>query len=148
MPVQYIRDGGHVWIVPGAPERRTWWRNLRGGAAVDLVLAGHAGRGHAVVVGHGQPGFAGGLAAYLRAHPRRVAYSGCPGTPRQAPPTPGRGGSAAARCWSALTLTIKPQNSHCSRLRTLHFGIAGRDRTRLGAPALLRHHGVFLDEEP
>jgi hypothetical protein len=48
LPVQYARDGDRVWILPGAPGRTTWWRNLRGGAAVDLVLAGHDRHGRAV----------------------------------------------------------------------------------------------------
>ena len=69
LPVQYARDGGHIWILPGAPEHKTWWRNLRDGAAVDLGPAGHEHHGHATVIGPGQPGFAKGLAAYLRAHP-------------------------------------------------------------------------------
>jgi hypothetical protein len=78
------------------------------------------------------PGFARGLAAYLGAHPAARRALGLPGHISPGPAGTGRGGSAAARCWSASTLTIKPQNSHYSRLRTLHFGIAGRDRTRLG----------------
>ena len=62
--MQYACDGGHIWILPGAPEHKTWWRNLRDGAAVDLGPAGHEHHGHATVIGPGQPGFAKGLAAY------------------------------------------------------------------------------------
>ena len=39
LPVQYARDGNRIWILPGSPEHKTWWRNLRGGAEVHLVLA-------------------------------------------------------------------------------------------------------------
>jgi F420H(2)-dependent quinone reductase len=86
LPVQYARDGDRVWILPGAPGRKTWWRNLRGGAAVDLVLAGHDRHGHATVIAPSQPGFAEGLTAYLRAHPpaRRAL-----GLPRHSSPSHG-----------------------------------------------------------
>ena len=40
LPVQYAHDGARIWILPGSPEGKTWWRNLRSGADVDLVLAG------------------------------------------------------------------------------------------------------------
>jgi hypothetical protein len=50
LPVQYTRDGDHIWITPGSPEFKTWWRNLRGGAGVDLVLAGQARHGQAMVI--------------------------------------------------------------------------------------------------
>ena len=77
LPVQYARDGDHIWILPGAPEHKIWWRNLRGGADVELVLAGHAVHGHATVIGPSQqPQFADGLAAST---PRN--------TPRRLPPT-------------------------------------------------------------
>lgn len=50
LPVQFAPDGNRVWILPGSPEHKTWWRNLRGGADVDLVLAGHDIHGHAMVI--------------------------------------------------------------------------------------------------
>ncbi len=40
LPVRFVPDGDRIWILPGSPEHKTWWRNLRGGADVDLVLAG------------------------------------------------------------------------------------------------------------
>lgn len=71
LPVQYARDGARIWILPGSPEHKTWWRNLREGANVDLVLAGHRIRGHAMVIDQTrQPEFAEGLAAYLRSVPQ------------------------------------------------------------------------------
>jgi hypothetical protein len=87
LPVQFARDGNRIWILPGSPERKTWWRNLRGGAEVDLVLAGHGIHGHAMVIDRSrQPEFAEGLTAYLRAVPRaRRAL----GLPKHASPGPG-----------------------------------------------------------
>jgi deazaflavin-dependent oxidoreductase (nitroreductase family) len=40
LPVNYVRQGQTLYIIPGAAEKKTWWRNLRGGAAVQLVLEG------------------------------------------------------------------------------------------------------------
>ena len=55
LPVQYVRNGNRIWILPGSPEHKTWWRNLRGGAEVHLVLARRNLRGHAMVIGAGNP---------------------------------------------------------------------------------------------
>jgi hypothetical protein len=87
LPVQFARNGDRIWILPGSPEHKTWWRNLRGGADVNLVLAGHDTRGHAMVIDRRrQPEFAEGLTAYLRAvpHARRAL-----GLPKHASPSPG-----------------------------------------------------------
>lgn len=85
LPVQYARDGNRIWILPGSPEHKTWWRNLRGGADVDLVLAGHDIHGHATVIDASrQPEFAEGLTVYLRAVPQaRRAF----GLPKHASPS-------------------------------------------------------------
>jgi deazaflavin-dependent oxidoreductase (nitroreductase family) len=40
LPVNYVQDGNTIYIVPGMPEQKTWWRNLRGGAQVTLTLKG------------------------------------------------------------------------------------------------------------
>ena len=87
LPVQYAHDGARIWILPGSPEHKTWWRNLRGGADVELVLAGHGIHGHATVIDRTrQPELAEGLAAYLRAVPQaRRAL----GLPKHASPSPG-----------------------------------------------------------
>ncbi len=86
LPVQYARDGARIWILPGSPERKTWWRNLRGGAEVDLVLAGHDTHGQAIVIDQRrQPEFTEGLTAYLHAVPQaRPAL----GLPKHASPSP------------------------------------------------------------
>lgn len=71
LPVQYASDGARIWILPGSPEHKTWWRNLRKGADVDLLLAGRRTHGHAMVIDQTrQPEFAEGLTAYLRAVPQ------------------------------------------------------------------------------
>jgi deazaflavin-dependent oxidoreductase (nitroreductase family) len=38
LPVQYVQDGNHVYIVPGFAEKKVWWRNLEGGADVQVTL--------------------------------------------------------------------------------------------------------------
>jgi deazaflavin-dependent oxidoreductase (nitroreductase family) len=51
-PVEYHREGDVVTVV--SQRHRTWWRNLRGGAAVDLHLKGKTLRGFATVNEHNQ----------------------------------------------------------------------------------------------
>lgn len=69
---QYARDGSTVWIVPGSPERKTWWRNLREPAEIELWLAGHHFRGRARAIEGAWDPFAAreGLAVYLGQLPR------------------------------------------------------------------------------
>ncbi len=50
LPVQYVRDGECIYIVPGMPERKTWWRNLRGGQPVRLRIAGKTVDAHAETI--------------------------------------------------------------------------------------------------
>lgn len=47
IPVGYRRVDGRVEIVAGWPERKRWWRNLRGGAPVVIRLRGTDYRGWA-----------------------------------------------------------------------------------------------------
>ena len=35
-PVGYYEEGGYLWVITSRD--RTWWKNLRGGAEVDLLL--------------------------------------------------------------------------------------------------------------
>ena len=35
-PVGYYEEGGHLWVITSRD--RAWWKNLRGGAIVDLLL--------------------------------------------------------------------------------------------------------------
>lgn len=70
--VQYARDGRQVWVVPGHPDRKAWWRNFLEPSAVDLRLAGHDHHGRAVALAG--PEHAGevqrGLTVYRRELPR------------------------------------------------------------------------------
>jgi len=87
LPVQYARDGSRLWVLPGSPEHKTWWRNMRDGIDVDLILAGNRVHGRAVVIDQTrQPDFAQGLAAYLRAIPqaRRALAPPAPAAPSPA----------------------------------------------------------------
>ena len=42
-PVNYVRDGETLLVV--SPRDRIWWRNLRGGAPVTVLVAGRTLRG-------------------------------------------------------------------------------------------------------
>jgi hypothetical protein len=112
LPVQFARDGTRVWVVPGSPKHKTWWRTMRDGTDGDLLLAGRWFHGRAGVVDQTrQPEFADGLAAYLRAFPQaRRALA--PST-REAPSSTSarRGRSAPARCWCVSTLRNEPAAS-------------------------------------
>jgi len=55
-PVAYSRDGDTVRIGVGWPERKRWWRNLRGEAPVELVLGGERRGGLARAVGDEEHG--------------------------------------------------------------------------------------------
>jgi deazaflavin-dependent oxidoreductase (nitroreductase family) len=50
LPVQYVQEGKIIYIVPGAAEKKTWWRNLRGGATVNFRLRGKQLQGHATLL--------------------------------------------------------------------------------------------------
>jgi hypothetical protein len=39
-PVNYVQEGNTLWVT--SKRERTWWRNLRGGAPVILVLKGNS----------------------------------------------------------------------------------------------------------
>jgi hypothetical protein len=51
IPVGYRREAGVVSVHAGTPNRKRWWRNLRGGAPVAVRLAGRGHRGWATVHG-------------------------------------------------------------------------------------------------
>lgn len=37
-PVQYGQDDGLLWVLVGSSDGKTWWRNLVGGAPVEVLL--------------------------------------------------------------------------------------------------------------
>ena len=57
IPVSYLEQDGRLLIQPSAPERKVWWRNLRGdGAPVRVRLRGRDRAGHAVARGDARTG--------------------------------------------------------------------------------------------
>jgi deazaflavin-dependent oxidoreductase (nitroreductase family) len=50
LPVGYVRDGDTLLVVSQHSELKQWWRNLRGGALVSLLLRGHRPDGRADVI--------------------------------------------------------------------------------------------------
>jgi deazaflavin-dependent oxidoreductase (nitroreductase family) len=50
LPIQYAQAGKNIYIVPGMPEQKTWWRNLKEAAPVKLILRGQRLAGNAVVL--------------------------------------------------------------------------------------------------
>jgi deazaflavin-dependent oxidoreductase (nitroreductase family) len=50
LPVQYVQDGNHIYIVPGFAEKKTWWRNLKGGADVQVTLKGQTVPGYGILL--------------------------------------------------------------------------------------------------
>jgi F420H(2)-dependent quinone reductase len=40
LPCMYARDGQDLYVVPGQPDRKVWWRNLRQPTQVCLRLQG------------------------------------------------------------------------------------------------------------
>jgi deazaflavin-dependent oxidoreductase (nitroreductase family) len=65
IPVMYAEHEGTLTIYVGHSERKRWWRNLRGGAEVEVRLRGRRLRGQAEVVGD-----SGAVATYLARYPR------------------------------------------------------------------------------
>jgi F420H(2)-dependent quinone reductase len=55
-PVAYAQDGDRLTVTLDWPERKRWWRNLRGGAPVAVVLRGVRRTGTAVVHGDEREG--------------------------------------------------------------------------------------------
>ena len=47
-PTNYLRDGDTLWVISW--RERMWWRNLRGGAKVRVLLAGKSVEGRGQVV--------------------------------------------------------------------------------------------------
>ena len=78
LPVQYIQDDHLIYILPGAPEQKTWWRNLRGGAPVSLQLVGKTLSGKADVFEGiaGIPQITQGLILFLQRFPAAAKMHG------------------------------------------------------------------------
>ncbi|HEY6073875.1 MAG TPA: nitroreductase family deazaflavin-dependent oxidoreductase [Anaerolineales bacterium] len=72
-PVGFFEDGNRLWVM--SSRDRTWWRNVRGGACVELYLKGHEIQGMAEVVDD-QLAVEERLEAYLHAIPTAARYLG------------------------------------------------------------------------
>jgi deazaflavin-dependent oxidoreductase (nitroreductase family) len=40
LPVQYVESGNAIYILPSGAEHKTWWRNLKGDAPLEILLRG------------------------------------------------------------------------------------------------------------
>lgn len=67
LPVQYARQGRLIYVMPGDPGRKHWWRNLIGGAPVRVLIEGASLSGDAEVLSSPgqQPEVLEGLTAYF-----------------------------------------------------------------------------------
>src|SRR5437763_1915530 len=50
LPVQYAQTGKTLYIRPGMPQKKTWWRSLEGSATVQLILRGELLTGNAFLL--------------------------------------------------------------------------------------------------
>lgn len=78
LPVQYAQAPGAVWIMPGRPERKSWWRNLRDGADVTLRMRGREIQGAArALEGGSEPALVEeGLRVFLLRWPKAAGAVG------------------------------------------------------------------------
>jgi deazaflavin-dependent oxidoreductase (nitroreductase family) len=68
IPVMYAERDGTLTVFVGHPDRKTWWRNLRQGAEVEVRLHGDRLRGQAAVASD-----AAVARTYLERYPRARA---------------------------------------------------------------------------
>jgi membrane protease YdiL (CAAX protease family) len=78
LPLQYASGGDCIWVFPGHADRKTWWRNLLVGSAVELHLRGRNVQATAqAFVGETSPSVVEeGFAAYIRRFPTVARRSG------------------------------------------------------------------------
>lgn len=72
-PTNYLRDGDTLWVISWRD--RKWWRNLRGGAKVHVLLAGRRVEGRGEVMEDGKR-IAESLFAYYQKVPHLAKYVG------------------------------------------------------------------------
>ena len=70
-PTNYLRDGNTLWVISWRD--RKWWRNLRGGAQVRVLLAGKSVEGYGQVVEE-EKQVAQSLFEYYRKAPQVAKY--------------------------------------------------------------------------
>lgn len=72
-PTNYLRDGDTLWVISW--RERKWWRNLRGGAKVRVLLAGKTVEGRGQVIEE-EKAVAQSLFDYYRKVPNAAKYVG------------------------------------------------------------------------
>ncbi|NMC14192.1 MAG: nitroreductase family deazaflavin-dependent oxidoreductase [Chloroflexi bacterium] len=72
-PVNYLQDGNSLYIL--SSNERTWWRNLRGGSAVTLLLKGTEVSGKGMVI-EDAGGITEGLRTCLQLAPAYARFLG------------------------------------------------------------------------
>ncbi len=70
-PTNYVCDGNILWVISW--RERTWWRNLRGGAKVRVLLAGNSVEGRGQVIEE-EKAVAQSLFDYYRKIPQVAKY--------------------------------------------------------------------------
>ena len=70
-PTNYLRDGNALWVVSWRD--RNWWKNLRGGAQVRVLLAGDNREGFGQVL-EDEEAVAQSLNSYYEKVPRMAKY--------------------------------------------------------------------------
>jgi deazaflavin-dependent oxidoreductase (nitroreductase family) len=77
-PVQYVQDDTTLWVYVGDEAAKTWWRNLLGGAKVQVLLRRdlRAGRGVALRQAHERELVEEGLRRYIERFPRTARRLG------------------------------------------------------------------------
>ena len=70
-PTNYLRDGSTLWVISWRD--RKWWRNLRGGAKVRVLLAGRSVEGRGQVI-EDEVALAHSLFDYYRKVPQYAKY--------------------------------------------------------------------------
>jgi len=71
IPTNYLRDGNTLWVISWRD--RMWWRNLRGGANVQVLLAGRGVEGRGQVIEE-EKAVAQSLFDYYRKTPQVAKY--------------------------------------------------------------------------
>ena len=71
LPVQYVQTRNAIYIVPGMPEQKTWWRSLKEATPVQLTLSGQTLAGNAIVLkpNNDSEEIIAGLGLYLQRFP-------------------------------------------------------------------------------
>jgi deazaflavin-dependent oxidoreductase (nitroreductase family) len=108
VPVNYTREGDGLLI--SSVRDRTWWRNLRGGAAVTIVLRGKRLAATAVAVEDTQPVMQG-FADLFRREPHRARLYGIPMGPDGLPDPEALRQLAAHRLLVRITGWHSPQEA-------------------------------------